>query len=93
MTEAIDLEQKLDDLARAMLDAAMQDGVKLSDRLEVFKICSQHHVNVSKVKSRGGEARDPNTHTMESLRNSVANGAASAPEQGDTDEPTDSDQQ
>ncbi len=83
MTDAAALLTKLDELAAKMLDDAQKEGVSLPHRLDVFKICSQHYVNVAKVRSRGSDG-DDNTPTMDAFRNRVASG----PE--DEDEPTSS---
>lgn len=83
MSEEKDLGQTLDELAVKLADAAAKDDVKLSDRMEVFKILSNHYVNVSKVKPKGVDTQATAVTTMSALRDKV-----SASSQGDTDEPT-----
>ena len=71
MTSPTDLGKNLDELASKMLEDAQKDGVKLTDRLEVFKIVSTHFVNLKKVNKKGEPDDDDGTPTMDSLRNRV----------------------
>lgn len=83
MTDDIDLGADLEKLAHQMLKDAVQEGVKLSERLEVFKILSNHHVNVEKVNSKRAPPAGGGM-TMGALRDRVDNQEAVTT--GETDE-------
>lgn len=68
--EKIDLGEDLENLAHKMLQDAAADGVTLTNRLEVFKILSQHYVNLRKVKGKKDDGDDDGM-TMGSLRNQI----------------------
>ncbi len=89
MSDDVDLGGKLDELAAAMIKAANEDGVKLSEKMEVFKTVSNHYVNVSKVKGKHKTPpNDGNGPTMGALRNSIDQ-AGKSEEKDEDDEPTD----
>lgn len=83
MSDEKDLGGLLEDLANTIAADAAKEGVKLSDRLEAFKILSQHHVGLEKVKgkAKGNGDTPPGTTTMGGLKDRVNNGARN-------DEPT-----
>lgn len=70
-TEKIDLGEDLQTLAHKMLQDAAVEGVSLTNRLEVFKILSQHYVNLRKVKGKKDDGDDDESMTMGSLRNQI----------------------
>ena len=81
----LSIEQELENLVRKTLKDANMDGVKLSERMEVLKICSQHYVNLEKLKAKGGKPPGgENGLTMAVLRNSVAD----SEEEDEVDEQT-----
>ncbi len=71
MSEDIDLNEDLKQLAHKMLEDAAKDGVKLAERLEVFKILGNYSVNLSKVKGKNVPP-DPGTGpNMGALRGDI----------------------
>ena len=85
MTEKLDLGEELDKAAAELLKAANKDGVKLADRVDIFKQVSAHYVNTRKGKRplSPGDSGTGDTPTMDDLRNSISQGGKQKPEEED----------
>lgn len=73
MTEKIDIGSDLETLAHTMLKDACKDGVKLAEKVNVFKILADYHVNLKKVnaKNKNGNDADETEFDMTSLQRDV----------------------
>lgn len=82
---ALSIEDELENLVKATLKAAQHPDVKLSERLEVLKNCSQVYANLAKVKGKALPKDGDKTPTMGELRSAIDSG-------GDSNEGDDDDQ-
>jgi hypothetical protein len=67
-----------------MADAS-KDGVKLSERLDALKICSQHYVNTERLKGKK-DPGDGGGTTMGGLRDRISQSAAAATQTGERED-------
>lgn len=71
MTDTSDLLSTLDALAKALVEDAKKPEVKLTDKIDLFKILSQHYAIVAKVNGKAPPPSEGGT-TMSDLRNRIA---------------------
>ena len=92
MTDETDFATELDNLALALMKDAAKDTTPMPQRLEIFKLCSQHHVNLKKLRGKTPPTDEDRGDTMASLRDGVigATPAPADPGGDDNDEADDS---
>ena len=91
MTDPQTFATKLDELAVKLMEDAAKDSTPMPQKLEIFKLCSQHHVNLTKIHAKKQPSGDDGGATMASLREQVNGAGTEAPADpgGDDDETDD----
>lgn len=83
-TDPNDFADGLDKLVKSIMEEASKDGVKLGDRLEALKICSNYYVNLKKLNRKAAsDSGDGDDTTMAGLRSRFASTGGTSEEENE----------